>query len=82
MPAMRSSTLFANPTKGEWPERFHRAPAEVQEAYRFALAYPEVLQYMPCYCGCIDDGHQSNKDCFIIEARADGSFMLEPMSFG
>ena len=26
--------------------------AEVQQVYEFAARHPEVLQYMPCYCGC------------------------------
>jgi uncharacterized protein YceK len=36
-----------------------------QEAYAFAMAHPDVLQWMPCYCGCGAMGHRSNLDCFF-----------------
>lgn len=36
------------------------------EAYEFAVSHPEVLDYMPCYCGCYEeDGHVSNTHCFV-----------------
>lgn len=45
-------------------------PKEVVRAtYRFAAEHPEVLSYMPCFCGCQDEGHRSNVDCFV-KARA------------
>jgi hypothetical protein len=75
-------SLIAIPAKNEWPDRFLKAAPDVQEAYRFALANKDTLQYMPCYCGCVNDGHTSNYDCYVKEARPDGSFLLEPMSFG
>ena len=75
-------SLIANPSKNEWPDRFLRAAPDVQDAYRFALANKDTLQYMPCFCGCVDDGHKSNYDCYVKEARPDGTFLLEPMSFG
>jgi hypothetical protein len=74
--------LIANPAKNEWPQQFLKASAETQEAYRYALTHPEVLQYMPCFCGCVDQGHKSNKDCYIQQALPDGAYELEPMSFG
>ena len=80
--ASTGAALLATPAKNEWPDRFWRAAPDVQDAYRFALANKDTLQYMPCYCGCIGDGHTSNYDCYVKEARADGSYVLEPMSFG
>ena len=74
--------LIANPAKDEWPQQFLKASPEVQEAYRYALSHQDVLQYMPCFCGCVDQGHRSNKDCYIQQALPDGSYLLEPMSFG
>lgn len=39
---------------------------ESLEAYAFAAEHPEVLDFMPCYCGCYeDDGHTNNTACFI-----------------
>lgn len=77
-----SNRWVAWPAKNEWPAPFWQSAPEVQEAYRYAVAHPQVLQYFPCYCGCVNDGHTSNKDCYIKEARADGSVVLDPMSFG
>jgi hypothetical protein len=77
-----ASGLFARPEENHWPARFQQAAPEVQEAYRFAVANPDVLQYMPCYCGCVNQGHTSNKDCYIDAIRADGLVVLDPISFG
>jgi hypothetical protein len=74
--------LVAWPALNRWPEPFRRARPDVQEAYRYAVANPQILQYFPCYCGCEDEGHTSNKDCYIDEFRPDGSVVLDPMSFG
>ncbi|RSK28962.1 hypothetical protein EJF36_19910 [Bacillus sp. HMF5848] len=35
------------------------------EAYLFAIEHPEVLDYMPCYCGCEEVGHENTTDCFV-----------------
>jgi len=41
-------------------------PAEVaRAAYEFAARHPEVLEYVPCFCGCERGGHQGNDDCFV-----------------
>jgi hypothetical protein len=58
------------------------APPVVQEAYRFAIANPEVLSKLPCYCGCGSMGHESNLDCFIEEFNADGSIVFDDHAFG
>ncbi len=55
------------------PEKVRAAPVVVQEAYRFAIANPEVLSQIPCYCGCGAMGHESDLDCFIEEFNPDGS---------
>src|ERR687892_28307 len=38
----------------------------------FAARHPEVLQYVPCYCGCENVGHKANHDCFVKTRAADG----------
>lgn len=44
------------------PEAFTGA---VAEGYRIAKQRPELLEQLPCYCGCyLEDGHQNNLDCF------------------
>lgn len=55
-----------------------QAPPQVQEAYRFALANPELLSQIPCYCGCGGMGHHSNYDCYVQDVLDDGSFIFEP----
>jgi len=44
---------------------FVNVDARTQEAYAYALYYPKFVQWMPCYCGCGDMGHQSNLDCYL-----------------
>lgn len=64
------------------PEFVEDAPPQVKEAYRFAIANPEVLSAFPCYCGCGAMGHQNNLQCYIKEVRADGSIEFENHAFG
>ncbi len=35
------------------------------EAYTVATEIPDVLEKIPCYCGCVSVGHDSLKNCFI-----------------
>src|SRR3990170_4279430 len=44
----------------------------IRAAYRFAAEHPEVLNYVPCYCGCEAGGHQGNHDCFVRERAGNG----------
>ena len=74
--------LYANPAKDEWPDEFRQLPAETQEMYRYAAANRATLQYIPCFCGCVNGGHGSNFDCYVREVYADGRIRLDTMSFG
>ena len=48
-------------------------PVEVvSAAYRFAAQHPEVLGYVPCYCGCERSGHRGNDDCFVSSRARNG----------
>jgi hypothetical protein len=49
------------------PPEVQSAPESVAFAYRFAAASPDILQQMPCYCGCAPMGHISNYACFWTE---------------
>ena len=49
-----------------------RPQAVVQQVYEFAARHPEVLQYVPCYCGCERQGHTANHSCFVKSRAADG----------
>ena len=48
-------------------------PAEVVQAvYEFAGRRPDVLHYMPCFCGCQASGHVGTDDCFVGSREASG----------
>jgi hypothetical protein len=49
-----------------------RPMAVIQQVYEFAARHPEVLQYVPCYCGCERVGHNGNHDCFVRSRAASG----------
>lgn len=53
-------------------------PADLmRQAYVFAARNPDVLDYVPCYCGCGQtDGHRGNTDCFV-ESRAPNGAVTE-----
>ena len=58
------------------------APAQVQQAYQFAAANPEVMQQVPCYCGCGDMGHTSNYACYVGGKNADGTLIFDTHALG
>lgn len=64
------------------PDFVRDAAPQVKEAYRFAIANPEVLKAFPCYCGCGAMGHKNNLQCYIKDIRADGSIEFENHAFG
>jgi hypothetical protein len=49
-----------------------RSMAVIQQVYEFAARHPEVLQHVPCYCGCERIGHNGNHDCFVKTRAASG----------
>ena len=50
-----------------------RDPEVIQEVYLFAARHPEILEYVPCFCGCETRGHRRNADCFVRERNPDGT---------
>jgi len=49
-------------------------PVEVvNAAYEFAAEHPEVLTYVPCFCGCEHAGHSGSHDCFVKGRDAEGN---------
>jgi hypothetical protein len=61
MPADASTAWAARPA-------YTKVDARTEEAYAYALYHPQVIQWMPCYCGCGGMGHQSNLDCYLKPA--------------
>jgi Protein of unknown function with PCYCGC motif len=39
--------------------------ADTAEAYAYAATAPQILEWIPCYCGCVGMGHRSNLDCYF-----------------
>ncbi len=66
----------------QMPDFVQTAPPTVQEAYRFAMANPEVMHKIPCYCGCGAMGHQDNLGCYIKEVRPSGSIEFDNHATG
>jgi hypothetical protein len=57
--------------------------AIVQQVYEFAARHPEVLQHVPCYCGCERMSHSGNHDCFVKTRKANGTVTeWEPHGIG
>lgn len=59
------------------PAYVRDAVAQTQVAYAFALARPDVLQWLPCYCGCASMGHRNNLDCFLHPRQGRASLGFE-----
>lgn len=71
-----------NPAAGIWPAFVASAPAQTKQAYAYAAQHPEILQYIPCYCGCGSPshggGHADNARCYVVSRGANGWMVLEP----
>ena len=55
------------------PQMVPRPVDLVKQAYVFAAQNPGVLGYVPCYCGCENNGHVSNVDCFVGSRAPNGA---------
>jgi hypothetical protein len=47
----------------------------VRATYDFAAQHPEILKYVPCYCGCGSQGHTGNESCFVARRDARGNVL-------
>jgi len=47
----------------------------VRATYDFAAQHPEILKYVPCYCGCGSQGHSANESCFVARRDARGNVL-------
>jgi hypothetical protein len=66
----------------EMPAKVQEAPLTVQQAYQFAVANPDLMQHIPCYCGCGAMGHTSNYSCYIAGENPDGSLVFDEHALG
>jgi hypothetical protein len=59
---------------GTLPQYVMAASEDVRMAYQYAMDRPDVMMWMPCYCGCGEhSGHKSAKNCFIKESSTPGN---------
>ncbi len=73
--SLDTKNLALDPKHPALPDYVMKSSKKVQETYILAAQYPEVLESVPCYCGCgADSGHESNLDCFI--AGMDGNMAV------
>lgn len=66
----------------QMPMDVQSAPMAVQEAYQFNVANPDIMQDIPCYCGCGDIGHTSNYDCYVSDVDAQGNIQFDNHALG
>ena len=66
----------------EMPQEVQNAPTTVSDSYRFAVANPDALKNVPCFCGCKSVGHTSNYSCYVQEAKSDGTIVFDPHALG
>ena len=64
------------------PMDVQQAPVSVREAYQYAVANPEVLEAIPCYCGCGAMGHKSNYACYVATVDGAGTITYDPHALG
>ena len=55
------------------PNFVPRSAEVISDAYVFAARNPDVLEFVPCFCGCETAGHRGNADCFVSARNSDGS---------
>lgn len=52
------------------PSFLSSKPENMQTIYAAAAQHRELLEQMPCYCGCGSSvGHKDNYDCFVHENK-------------
>ncbi len=73
----RGTTLNLAPIS-QLREDLQQQPTNVREAYQFALANPDTLSKLPCYCGCTA-AHRNVKECFVREVNSDGTIVWDDM---
>ena len=83
MPTMGAADPAAVVADAVWHARpaYVRANARTEEAYAYAFEHPEIVEWMPCYCGCEAMGHGSNLDCYFRHGQVGKPVFEEHASF-
>ncbi|MGW8788147.1 PCYCGC motif-containing (lipo)protein [Heyndrickxia sporothermodurans] len=64
-------------SKDVLPTFLNNTSETVQTIYQAAASHQELLEHMPCYCGCGEMGHKDNYDCFIQENKKNGAIVWD-----
>ncbi|AIK38981.1 hypothetical protein BG07_430 [Bacillus pseudomycoides] len=73
-------TDITETTKGAdtLPSFLSTKPEQMQKIYQMAGEDHELLEWIPCYCGCGESvGHKSNKNCFVREVKESGEIVWD-----
>lgn len=81
-PQMETQQGLNMASQEDLPEEVKNSPLAVQLAYQFAVANPEVLKQIPCYCGCGAMGHTSNYDCYVADVSSSGVITYDLHAIG
>jgi hypothetical protein len=68
-----SGDLLETVPPRELPSFARNSGAKVEAVYRYAVEHGEILEYIPCVCGCGAIGHRHNADCYVAERLPDGA---------
>jgi hypothetical protein len=68
-----SGDILETVPPGGLPSFARNGGANVEAVYRYAVEHGEILQYIPCVCGCGAIGHRHNADCYVAERLPDGA---------
>ncbi|SFI81419.1 MULTISPECIES: PCYCGC motif-containing (lipo)protein [unclassified Bacillus (in: firmicutes)] len=75
-----TATDIAETTKGAntLPSFLSTKPEQIQKIYQMAGEDHELLEWIPCYCGCGESvRHKSNKNCFVREVKDNGEIIWD-----
>jgi hypothetical protein len=81
-PAATPSSQVGMAPMSDMPAEIQNAPVSVSDAYRFAVANPDALKNVPCYCGCGKVGHTSNYSCYVKEVKPNGEVVFDQHALG
>ncbi|MFD2923359.1 PCYCGC motif-containing (lipo)protein [Halobacillus naozhouensis] len=60
------------------PKFLKNKPENMQLIYTSASQHKELLEQIPCYCGCGESvGHKNNYDCFIHDNKENGAIVWD-----
>lgn len=62
----------------ELPKFLADKPDDMKNIYAAVAKHQELLEHIPCYCGCGQSAnHKDNYDCFIYENKENGAVVWD-----